>query len=225
MPPKAVSAAAGCFGKLPGRGDFLRRGLDGAWVERLDGWLAPALSASRAALGAEWQELYLTAPVWSFVVGAGAAGGHARAGVLCPSADRVGRCYPLVISAPFAAGPDAPDAATWFARAEAAAIAAVEERLSPEAFLERLDEIGAPCPEHAADRVMTGALQPLALAPAVAGGGCGLWWSAGSHRVAPAVLLCAHGFPEPGHVAAMLDGAWGDHGWADAGACLTEAAG
>ena len=78
MPAASVSAGAGCFGKLPGRGDFLRRDLDGVLVERLDAWLAEALSVSREALGRDWQELYLTAPVWRFLLGAGRRTGWRR---------------------------------------------------------------------------------------------------------------------------------------------------
>jgi type VI secretion system protein ImpM len=42
--------------------------------------------------------------------------------------------------------------------------------------------------------------------------GQSLWWTDGSPKVAPSVLLCP-GLPQPPSFAALLDGCWLQHGW------------
>ncbi|HZS84329.1 MAG TPA: type VI secretion system-associated protein TagF [Stellaceae bacterium] len=50
-----------------------------------------------------------------------------------------------------------------------------------------------------------------------------LWWSAGSERVAPSLLLCS-GLPQDAAFAALLDGDWRAHGWAEEAAPQSAAA-
>ena len=88
---------AGWYGKLPALGDFAGRRLPGEFVARWDGWLQRGMARSRGDLGERWMDLYLTFPVWRFMVPAEAAGQFAWCGVLLPSVDRVGRCFPLTI--------------------------------------------------------------------------------------------------------------------------------
>ncbi|MGH7057613.1 MAG: type VI secretion system-associated protein TagF, partial [Acetobacteraceae bacterium] len=61
-----VPSAAGFFGKLPARGDFVRAGLPASFITPWDGWIAGALIASREILGSEWLPAWLEAPVWRF---------------------------------------------------------------------------------------------------------------------------------------------------------------
>ncbi|MBL8673475.1 MAG: type VI secretion system-associated protein TagF, partial [Rhodospirillales bacterium] len=72
----------GFFGKLPGRGDFVRRDLPNAFVEDWDAWVQRGMAASRAALGAGWLDVWLCAPIWRFAFVAGVCGPDAWAGVL-----------------------------------------------------------------------------------------------------------------------------------------------
>ena len=102
----------GFYGKLPSHGDFLRRRVPDAFVERWDAWLQQAMSESRATLGERWLELYLTSPVWRFVFAAGACGPVPVIGLMAPSVDRVGRHFPLAIVAELPADVDCAAAAT-----------------------------------------------------------------------------------------------------------------
>ena len=220
-------AGAGFFGKLPGRGDFLRRDVAPGFVELWDGWLARALAESREAIGPDWTELFLTAPVWHFLVGAERGGGWAQAGVLCPSVDRVGRCYPLTVLAPLAdgSGPATVDWGDWYRAAEDVAVAAVQDEIEPESFMGRVADLGLPrLPLAGEDRLLGAgdAADPAFLAPLVAPGGAGLWWTEGSEIVAPAALHCPEGLPAPARFAALLDGAWAEHGWPVDAAPLSE---
>jgi type VI secretion system protein ImpM len=92
-----ASATVGFFGKLPCRGDFLRRRVPDEFVAPWDEWLQQCLTQSRDQLGDAWLDAYLGGPIWRFVLAEGVCGTGAYAGVLTPSVDRVGRCFPLTI--------------------------------------------------------------------------------------------------------------------------------
>ena len=87
----------GWFGKMPAMGDFAQRRLPPEFVQGWDPWLQRGLAESRSRLGADWQELYLTFPVWRFVLPPGWFGSSGWCGILMPSVDRVGRHFPLTI--------------------------------------------------------------------------------------------------------------------------------
>jgi type VI secretion system protein ImpM len=89
MPDRAVSGAAFVFGKLPAHGDFVARGLSVEAREAWDAWLAQEMADAKAAHGATFAERFVAAPVWRFV-------GTEAVGALAPSADSVGRHFPIV---------------------------------------------------------------------------------------------------------------------------------
>lgn len=78
----------GLFGKLPTRGDFVRRNLPRSFVEPWDAWLSAGLIA---VPNAHWGP-------WRFHLAAGACGPDGAAGVLAPSQDSVGRRFPLTLA-------------------------------------------------------------------------------------------------------------------------------
>lgn len=178
MDDRPAGGAAGLFGKLPARGDFVRAGLPGDFVAAWDGWLQRVIAASRARMGADWLPAFLEAPVWRFALAPGLCGASAVSGLWLPSVDRVGRYFPLTLAAlvPVAA-------AGWLDACEDAGRAALEQDAGPEEVLSRLPppaaEIGAAAPAGS------------------------LWWTAGGPRVAP-VRLALPGMPESDAFAAML---------------------
>ena len=87
----------GLYGKLPTHGDFLRRRVSDDFIAAWDPWLQLCLTDSRAALGEQWLETYLTSPVWRFAFGPNVCGAAAVAGLLVPSVDRVGRYFPFTL--------------------------------------------------------------------------------------------------------------------------------
>jgi type VI secretion system protein ImpM len=91
----AGTAGPGVFGKLPARGDFVDRGLPKSFTDPWHAWLVDGLAAARAELGAGFEPAYMAAPVWRFLLPAGAAGPTAACGVLLPSVDSAGRLFPL----------------------------------------------------------------------------------------------------------------------------------
>ncbi len=91
--------APGLYGKLPGRGDFVRAGFDDATVDALDAWLSEGLAAWRGDDDTDFAERFAAAPHYRFYAPPGRFGASALHGVLSPSVDRAGRFFFLVAGA------------------------------------------------------------------------------------------------------------------------------
>lgn len=227
-------SAAGFFGKLPSRGDFISRYLPKSFLEPWDRWLQAAMAQSRNQLGETWRDAYCTSPIWRFALGDGLCGSAGYAGVLMPSVDRVNRYYPLLIAAPLT--PDWPlltlptAGETWFREAERLALEALErDTLDLEDFSQRVRALGAP-PDAGFKESgpLTGkawhcplpeALHLSQVAPALADyllrramARPSLWWTEGSDCITRCLLIC-DGLPPIESFAALLAGDWQERGW------------
>jgi type VI secretion system protein ImpM len=183
----ATAGRAGFFGKLPARGDFVRSGLPGNFVDRWDEWLRPVLAGSRELLGADWLPSWLEAPVWRFALAPRLCGASSVLGVMLPSVDRAGRHFPLtfaILPAGAAADscPESGEASAWLDAAEAAGRAALERALAPEQLA---------------------ALLPPAPGCGEMPGAGSVWWTSGAPRVAP-VRRCCPALPSARGFAGML---------------------
>jgi type VI secretion system protein ImpM len=149
MPDTGIAFVTGWYGKLPARGDFVSRRLPPAFVLRWDAWLQSAIGSGSERLGTRWRECYSSAPVWRFLLSPGLLTEGAVAGVLMPSADRVGRSFPLTIASVFAPG-DVDLANTlvaadaWFLSLEAAAAVALDPALDLDAYDEHINALVFP---------------------------------------------------------------------------------
>jgi type VI secretion system protein ImpM len=104
------------------------------------------MSHARGGLGPHWEPAWDTAPAWRFALPAGACGPDAVAGVILPSADAVGRRFPITLAALLPAGA-APPADAWFDALEAAAIAGRAGQADADALAAAIPLPGAPLPE------------------------------------------------------------------------------
>ncbi|MGE4481436.1 type VI secretion system-associated protein TagF [Acidocella sp.] len=171
----------GFFGKLPAHGDFLRARLPEDLVTPLDLWCRECLNRSRAAMGMDWEQAWMTAPIWRFLLPPGACGGRAVLGVWLPSMDKVGRHYPFILAA-MAADPDAlAQGGNWLALAEAEGLAGVVEDKPHEAIAAALTN-------------------PVTTAPVPPPG----WWTEGSPLVLPQRYDIPNLLPATTHASAML---------------------
>lgn len=93
----------GFFGKLPGYGDFIQRGVSPELISQWDNWMLQSLEVSNGQLGDDWQGIYFNSPIWRFCADAllfskssdSLAG--AVTGVMMPSIDNCGRAYPFAV--------------------------------------------------------------------------------------------------------------------------------
>ncbi len=188
-----MTTAAGFFGKLPARGDFVRLGLPRDFVDPWDAWWQRGIAATREA-APDWTAAWLEAPVWRFRLPPGLCGAGAVLGLWMPSVDRAGRYFPLTIAAVGGPWPQDGDAAGGFlAAAEQAGLDALEHNLDPDALSRRIDA------------ALAVGLATPALCPET---GAAAWWTDGGPRVAPATIITS-ALPEGAVFAAMLDNAWG----------------
>jgi type VI secretion system protein ImpM len=185
------AAAAGFYGKLPARGDFVERRLDRGFCRAIDGWLQAGMETAQVQLGESWLPLYLEAPIWRFALAAGVCGPRPAMGVMMSSVDRVGRYFPLVVATHSASVP----ADAWFDAAEQLVLTALEDDCTFEAF----DSCVA-------------AMAPAAPACVPDGASGSLWWTLGSAAL-PACALTSPGLPVSHECLALLDADVGRWGW------------
>ncbi|MBK3778405.1 type VI secretion system-associated protein TagF [Azospirillum sp. YIM DDC1] len=206
--------AVGFHGKVPARGDFVGYGLPRGVLLPWDAWLTEVLEAAVRQLGSPWERLFQSAPVWRFALSPGLCGEPPLAGIMMPSADRVGRQYPFTIVGTLPYGTDlavVPVACLhWFTRAESIAADACRAGADVDALPARMAILGRPEPNGADPTVATVVEERVGPLPPRAS----LWWSRGGGRVPPSVLTCC-GLPRSTRAAAFIDGAWERRGWDD----------
>jgi len=221
--------ACGLYGKLPMKRDFISVATPQAFLERWEPWIQGGIAASRVALGAQWQDIFLRAPIWRFWLGAEICGRPAM-GSFMPSVDGVGRFFPLTA---FACGeardafpsPRSDPQAAWFAEVETMLLDALDEEARYDRVLETLNALPAPAFARvpAAEppirdlfsATVVTADTPDSLDAAFASllaererrqqaAAC-FFWTTGGEEFPPAALFCA-GLPDPNVLTTFLSG-------------------
>lgn len=222
MAPPGEPSAPGWYGKLPSLGDFASRRLPHGFIQAWDTWLQAGLDATRGALGPRWEQCYLTAPIWRFVVLPHVVGPAGWAGVLMPSVDRVGRPFPLTVASelpnPGSVARTLLRGSPWFDALEQAALSALDVTLGPDDLDRRLREetgqaVAASSPEIpvgcvtavvSADTVPVLALGMLTRSlSTTASEWQTLWWTHGREEETALMLGC-RGLPDSGEFLHLL---------------------
>ena len=230
-----MSLQLGVFGKIPAHGDFIQRNLDKSFLEPWDEWLQRCIASSREMLDYKWLDVYLTSPIWRFVLTAGVVDEHCWAGIVVPSVDSVGRYFPLTIVLQLPKNTNLfmfqTDNELWFNRIEEAALSALQNTLEVDELVEAMrfarDHL-TPAPAVATNPVLDEGAR-------IAVGRSGdirtsypnllnaiyekqftsysLWWCQGSQMM-PATNFTTPSLPLPNRYSAMLDGSWfGEMSW------------
>lgn len=138
------------FGKTPSKRDFIAPGAPRGFLSVWEPWMQAGLSSSKLSLDRQWQERFLTAPIWRFWLGP-ALCGAAQLGAFMPSLDGIGRYYPLTVLATPQGGeayapPEIDLYADWFAAAEDFLLATLEPAEDFDTITARLAALAMPAP-------------------------------------------------------------------------------
>ncbi|MDP5217101.1 type VI secretion system-associated protein TagF [Ruegeria sp. 2205SS24-7] len=143
----------GAFGKMPSVGDFFRLNVPASFVQVWDEWIQRGMLDGQGASGQAWDGLYMSAPIWRFCLSPGLAGPQKMLGVLMPSVDRVGRRFPLTLTAPASAEGSAIldhfRETALYLKLEDVALAALEDDMTKDRLAEAL--AGLPAPQRRSD--------------------------------------------------------------------------
>ena len=218
----------GLFGKLPAKRDFIAVAAPRALLDTWEPWMQSSISASRDSLGKDWQQAFLTVPIWRFWLGADVCGSTVM-GAFMSSLDGVGRYYPLTIFG--CADPEDPisppdiDAQDeWFTASEEFLLSTLQKETAFEAITAALEQLAPPaCRPAALPDGMTRPKEGAVVAPAVTSSFvevCGalrnanhasayaaasFWWTSGGNNYHPLALSC-RGMPDPFLFTGMLTG-------------------
>ncbi len=226
----------GLYGKLPAYGDFIFRDLASAFVNRWDDWLQLYVSASREQIGDGWLDVYLTSPIWRFVMSVGVIDENMWCGLIMPSVDRVGRYFPISIVSrlPPSASPVSWlfTQQGWYRQVEDICLAALDGSIDADELVARAGEVGFEMQEMYQPTSHLGSDGPVVVGlatedelslidslPCLLNASLSssmpsfsLWQTQGSELVSPLVFACPN-LPPAGGIASMLDGQWQQRDW------------
>ncbi len=221
----------GLYGKLPAYGDFLTRNLSGEFVQIWDEWMQCYVSGPKQQIGAGWLDVYLTSPIWRFVLSVGAADNHNWAGLVMPSIDRVGRYFPISIvkSFPTEISPVHFLFAEqgWYDALESLCLMALDEIIDVDELMVAIDDVplervqAYQATGHLGEqgdfvigladddqKTLNASLAYMLNASLSADqSSFSLWQTSGSELIAPSIFCC-RGLPAVDSVTAMIDGQW-----------------
>lgn len=226
MDDAGLSEGCGVYGKLPSKRDFIAARIAAPVLTVLETWLQGGIAASKNKMGGDWQQAFLTAPIWRFWLGEQIAGTFC-VGAVMPSVDGVGRYFPLTILSHGRPGEillppldDPLDA--WFDPVEGRLLSALDPALSFEAnsFLQDLQgarSCAKPASETTSTALRRGAIWSADPAEGAGPGGDRdedyriaaqartYWWTKGGARFGP--RFYSHpGMPDPVVYVNMMTG-------------------
>ena len=218
----------GLFGKLAAKRDFIALATPRSFVDAWEPWVQASLSASRYQLGDQWQQAFLTAPLWRFWLGAEICG-TTVVGAIMSSLDGMGRYYPLTLHAVADAGapippPDIDAQDAWFGAAEGFLLSTLAQDATFDDISARLEQLAIPrtrsriagdtsmvsLGNEMAGMAVTGVdvaatLSVLRASSPEIYAAASFWWTAGGGDFPPLALSCRD-LPDPYRYSTLLTG-------------------
>jgi len=218
----------GLYGKLPSKRDFIAIGTPRDFLGVWEPWMQGGLSASRHSLGDQWQQAFLTAPIWRFWLGAELCG-TSILGAFMPSLDAIGRYFPLTLIAYSDPGrtippPELDPQDAWFDAAEQYLLSILDQSATFETATTGLQTLVRPSDDAPAARRndiiemkggMVAQVHQRALPELFAALRCAdfadiyaaatFWWTIGGENYPP-LAMSARRMPDPFRFTEMLTG-------------------
>jgi type VI secretion system protein ImpM len=218
----------GLFGKVPSKRDFIAIDTPRGFLNVWEPWMQGGLSASRQSLGEQWQQAFLTAPIWRFWLGAELCG-TSILGAFMPSLDAIGRYFPLTLIAHAADGrtippPELDPQDAWFHAAEDYLLSILDQSATFETVTSGLEGLVRPSDDAPAarrsdvvemkggmvaqlnQRALPELLTALRLADhANVYAAATFWWTIGGEDYPP-LAMSARRMPDPFQFTEMLTG-------------------
>ena len=225
----------GLFGKLPMHGDFVHRNLSSSFISCWDEWMQHYIAGSKEQIGENWLDIYLTSPLWRFVLTPGVVDENHWAGILMPSVDQVGRYYPFSVVLPLPGNLNPLEFISmqgkWYENIEELSLQALDGEYDVDDLLGELNTIETSFESgyNCTGRLMeSDALQvnmefEEQLPSSVYAhfldsilkrtfNSYSMWSTQGSEMIEPCVFS-VQGLPSVSKIPAMLDGQWEYWGW------------
>lgn len=225
----------GLYGKLPAYGDFIFRNLNSSFITSWDEWLQHFISGSQEQMGEDWLDIYLTSPIWRFVLSPGVIDNNMWAGLMMPSVDRVGRYFPISLVKPFEADVNPVkfilEQSQWFDELESHCLSALDGSIDADSLISVASEINLITNESYQPTFNLGEMGPMLfglgaepeqmktalpyiLSAALTSGlsSYSIWQTSGSQLISPMLFSC-QGLPPIGGIASMIDGQWQQRDW------------
>lgn len=225
----------GVYGKLPHYGDFIHRNLPSSFMNTWDNWLQTFVASSQEKIGENWLDIYLTSPIWRYVLSAGVIDQNNWAGIVLPSVDQVGRYYPFSIAIPLPANINPCEFVAsntpWFEYIEELALQALDGQIDLEQLVENSEheklmipmaysksgqpseisslQVNLQFQEETPMNTYSHLLDSLLVQTVQS---YSVWSTIGSENIAPC-LFTSQGLPTAERVCAMIDGQWAHWGW------------
>lgn len=225
----------GLFGKLPVHGDFVHRNLTSSFISCWDEWMQHYIAGSKEQIGEEWLDIYLTSPIWRFVLSPGVIDEKHWAGILMPSVDQVGRYFPFSVLLPL---PDTVNPLEyislrndWYGIIEELSLRALDGEFDIDELLGELNnteqnfefnyystgclmESDAIHVEMEFEEQLPSSVYAHFLDSILKRtfSSYSLWTTQGSEKIEPCVFS-VQGLPSINNIPAMLDGRWDYWGW------------
>ena len=226
----------GLYGKLPAYGDFIFRNLNSTFINPWDEWLQHFISGSQQQIGNDWLNIYLTSPIWRFVISPGVIDNKMWAGFMMPSVDRVGRYFPISVVKPFDSKVNPVNFIfnhqSWYAELESICLSALDGKLDADQTISQMTQIDVfPHEKYQPTQDMLDmgpmlfglgpdkqndmkSLLPYVLNAAFSTSlsSYSLWSTSGSEMISPVFFSC-QGLPPIAGIASMIDGQWQQRNW------------
>jgi len=228
----------GLYGKLPAHGDFVHRNLPDNFVNVWDEWLQHYIAGTKEQIGENWLNLYLTSPMWRYMLSEGTIDDSAWSGIVLPSVDKVGRYFPFSIATKLPSNINPLEFLlndnSWFNDIETLSLEALETNISVEAVIDLIDDVeisytklytrsenstenmaeNNPIVISMVDEKQTSSTSSYMLDIVLQNSfsSYSAWTTKGSEQVSP-VLFYTQGLPDISGLSTMITGLWQQGSW------------